>query len=126
MNLRKNQSSLNASEKKAFTNAVLELKQKPSRLHPGDLNFGRYDDFVDVHLNAMMPPIDAPSQAEAVTTVTLKFAPIDPLTPASPWTSILLEPLLTAVASPQSTSRRLLRVYAIEDVPKSIAVNRER
>ncbi len=62
MNLRKNQSSLNASEKKAFINAVLELKQKPSRLHPGDSNFGRYDDFVEVHLNAMMPPMMSPPQ----------------------------------------------------------------
>jgi tyrosinase len=62
LNLRKNQNTLTASEKQAFVSAVLGLKQRPSRLHPGDPNFGRYDDFVEVHLNAMMPPMMTPPQ----------------------------------------------------------------
>ncbi len=41
------------NEKKAFTDTVLALKAKPSVFHPGDANYGRYDDFVEVHLNAM-------------------------------------------------------------------------
>src|SRR5215831_2147527 len=62
VNLRKNQNALSTSEKQAFVAAVLALKQKPSRLHPGDPNFGRYDDFVEVHLDAMMPPMMTPPQ----------------------------------------------------------------
>jgi tyrosinase len=62
MNLRKNQSSLSASEREAFISAILELKEKPSLLRPGDRNFGRYDDFVQVHYNAMMPPMMSPPQ----------------------------------------------------------------
>lgn len=62
MNLRRNQNTLSASDKQAFVSAVLALKQKPSRLHPGDSNFSRYDDFVEVHLNAMMPPMMSPPQ----------------------------------------------------------------
>ena len=56
---RKNQASLTATEKAAFVNALLALKNKvPSQLHPGDPNRHRYDDYVEVHMNAMMsgPP----------------------------------------------------------------------
>ena len=64
MGLRKNQASLDAAEKSAFVEAVLAQKLRPSRLHPGAADRSRYDDFVEVHLNAMavmmqMPP--APS-----------------------------------------------------------------
>ena len=52
--MRKNQATLTAAEKTAFVNAVLSLKQEPSILHPDDRTFSRYDDFVEVHLNAMM------------------------------------------------------------------------
>jgi tyrosinase len=62
MSLRKNQKSLSTSEKQKFVAAVLALKQKPSRLHPDHSDFGRYDDFVEVHLNAMMPPMMSPPQ----------------------------------------------------------------
>jgi tyrosinase len=62
VNLRKNQNTLSTSEKQAFVAAVLALKQKPSRLHPGNSNFGRYDDFVEVHRNAMMPPMMTPPE----------------------------------------------------------------
>jgi tyrosinase len=62
VNLRKNQKSLSASEKKNFIAAILKLKRKPSLLHPGDSNFGRYDDFVEVHFNAMMPSMMSPPQ----------------------------------------------------------------
>lgn len=54
MGVRKDQKGLAPAEKSAFVNAVLALKQKPSQLHPGDPNRGRYDDYVEVHLNAMM------------------------------------------------------------------------
>lgn len=53
MFVRKSASSLSIVEQKAFAAAVLELKSKPSRLHPTDGERGRYDDFVEVHLNAM-------------------------------------------------------------------------
>lgn len=52
--MRKNQAILTAAEKAAFINAVLALKQTPSVLHPDDGSLSRYDDFVEVHLNAMM------------------------------------------------------------------------
>ena len=52
--MRKNQALLARAEKTAFVNAVLALKQEPSVLHPQDRSFSRYDDFVEVHLNAMM------------------------------------------------------------------------
>jgi tyrosinase len=52
--MRKNQATLTAAEKTAFVNAVLAVKRKPSILHPEDRSFSRYDDFVEIHLNAMM------------------------------------------------------------------------
>jgi tyrosinase len=51
--LRKNQANLNLTEKTAFVDALLVLKQRPSRLHPTSPNRSRYDDFVEVHLDAM-------------------------------------------------------------------------
>ena len=63
MNLRKNQNSLTVADKQAFAQAMLARKQKPSRLHRNDSGFGRYDDFVEVHLNAMMPPMMSPPLA---------------------------------------------------------------
>ncbi len=51
---RKSVSTLSPAEQKAFVAAVLQMKSKASRLHPADGNRGRYDDFVEVHLNAMM------------------------------------------------------------------------
>jgi tyrosinase len=54
MRTRKNVKSLSDSEKTAFVNAVLALKTKPSVLHPGGANHSRYDDYAEVHLNAMM------------------------------------------------------------------------
>ena len=52
--MRKNQATLTRAEKTAFVNAVLALKQNPSLLHPENSSLSRYDDFVEVHLNAMM------------------------------------------------------------------------
>ena len=52
--MRKNQATLTSAEKTAFVNAVLALKQNPSLLHPENSSLSRYDDFVEVHLNAMM------------------------------------------------------------------------
>src|SRR5262245_59469558 len=54
MRIRKNVKSLTPAEKTAFTNAVLALKTKPSVLHPGNANLGRYDDYPETHLAAMM------------------------------------------------------------------------
>lgn len=53
MIIRKNAKDLSSAEKKAFTDAVLALKARPSQLHPGDKTRGRYDDYVEVHFNAM-------------------------------------------------------------------------
>jgi tyrosinase len=53
MDIRKRAGSLSASEKQDFVNAVLGLKDKPSVLHPGDTMRSRYDDYAEVHLNAM-------------------------------------------------------------------------
>jgi tyrosinase len=54
MRTRENVKYLSAPEKTAFVNAVLALKAKPSVLHPGDTNMGRYDDYVELHMSAMM------------------------------------------------------------------------
>jgi tyrosinase len=54
MIIRKNAKDLTGTEKKAFTDAVLALKTRPSLLHPDDASHSRYDDFVEVHANAMM------------------------------------------------------------------------
>ena len=52
MRVRKNVSNLTPGEKTAFVNAVLALKTQPSVLNPGQQ--GRYDDYVQLHMNAMM------------------------------------------------------------------------
>src|SRR4051812_1682968 len=55
MNTRKNHADMSAAEKSAFVSAVLALKNRvKSILHPGKMK--RYDDFVQVHKNAMMGP----------------------------------------------------------------------
>jgi tyrosinase len=60
MALRKNRSTLSAAEKTAFVEAVLAQKQRPSLLHPGAADRTRYDDFVEVHLNAMAVMMQSP------------------------------------------------------------------
>jgi len=60
MGLRKNQATLTTAEKTAFVEAVLAQKQRPSRLHPGAADRSRYDDFVEVHLNAMAVMMETP------------------------------------------------------------------
>src|SRR5437879_5387290 len=51
MSCRKNQALLTAQEKQAYVNAVLKLKNNtPSKM--GLTN--RYDDYVQMHMNAMM------------------------------------------------------------------------
>lgn len=54
MRIRKNVKHLSNDEKNRFVNAVLALKSKPSVLHPGDANLSRYDDYPEIHMNAMM------------------------------------------------------------------------
>src|SRR5262245_26569356 len=52
---RVNHSALSATAKTALVNAILALKNDvDSVLHPGLQN--RYDDFVEVHKNAMLGP----------------------------------------------------------------------
>jgi tyrosinase len=62
MRVRKNVSNLTTAEKTAFVNAVLALKNQPSVLNPGQQ--GRYDDYVQLHMSAMMAgtPAINPSQ----------------------------------------------------------------
>src|SRR5262249_46350730 len=55
MRIRKNVKFLSDGETSAFFNAVLSLKTAPSVLHPGDPDRSRYDDYAEVHMNAMMP-----------------------------------------------------------------------
>jgi tyrosinase len=54
MRIRKNVERLKPAEKTAFFNAVLALKQRPSVLHPDDPGLSRYDDYPEIHMNAMM------------------------------------------------------------------------
>ncbi|MGA5696090.1 MULTISPECIES: tyrosinase family protein [Bacillus cereus group] len=54
MRIRKNQANLTHSERLAFTNALLELKRKPSRLPSSSGSTSRYDDYVYWHLMSMM------------------------------------------------------------------------
>lgn len=54
MGTRINQKKLSLTQQKAFVDALLALKKKPSVLHPANAKRGRYDDFVEVHLNAMV------------------------------------------------------------------------
>jgi Common central domain of tyrosinase len=49
---RKNVKRLSADEKRLFVEAIRGLKAQDSVLHPGSQS--RYDDFVEVHLDAMM------------------------------------------------------------------------
>jgi len=52
---RKNHADMSPAEKAAFISAVLALKNKvDSVLNPGKMK--RYDDFVQIHKNAMMGP----------------------------------------------------------------------
>jgi hypothetical protein len=64
MRIRKNVKNLTTAEKTAFVNAVLTLKTKPSVLHPGQQ--GRYDDYVEVHMNAMMAQSGIPGNPNFV------------------------------------------------------------
>ena len=55
MNTRKNHADMSTAEKAAFVFAVLALKNNvDSVLNPGGMK--RYDDFVQIHKNAMMGP----------------------------------------------------------------------
>ena len=55
MNTRKNHADMTPAEKAAFVSAVLALKNKvDSVLNPGKMK--RYDDFVQIHKNAMIGP----------------------------------------------------------------------
>ena len=55
MNTRKNHADLSVAEKAAYVSAVRALKNNvDSVLNPG--NMSRYDDFVQIHKNAMMGP----------------------------------------------------------------------
>ena len=61
MRIRRNLKSLSDAEKTNFINAVLALKNKKSVLHPNDADRSRYDDYAEVHMNAMMHEVDSPN-----------------------------------------------------------------
>jgi tyrosinase len=54
MKTRKNVKGLSPEDKERFVNAILKLKKTPSVFHPNDPTYGRYDDYVETHMNAMM------------------------------------------------------------------------
>jgi tyrosinase len=54
MRVRKNIKHLSQDEKNRFVNTIIELKNKPSILHPSHTSMDRYDDYVEIHMNAMM------------------------------------------------------------------------
>jgi tyrosinase len=54
MRVRKNVKHLSSAEKSHFVDAVLALKAAPSVLHPADPALRRYDDYAELHMNAMM------------------------------------------------------------------------
>ncbi|PGL85194.1 tyrosinase family protein [Bacillus thuringiensis] len=54
MRIRKNQANLTHNERLTFTNALLELKRRPSRLPSSLGSTSRYDDYVYWHLMSMM------------------------------------------------------------------------
>jgi tyrosinase len=51
---RKNVKNLTSTEKEKFVNAVLKLKKAKSIIHHDDPKFNRYDDYVEIHMHAMM------------------------------------------------------------------------
>lgn len=64
MAIRKNVATLTATERKAFVDAIKMLKAAPSRFAPPTM--GRYDDYVYVHMQAMMEfRINDPTQPVA-------------------------------------------------------------
>src|SRR5262245_48046406 len=54
MRTRKNVKHLSPTEKAHFVDGVLALKAAPSVLHPGDPALRRYDDYAEMHKQAMM------------------------------------------------------------------------
>jgi tyrosinase len=60
LDIRRNIKS-DATAKANFVAAVLGLKARPSQMHPSVKGRSRYDDYVEVHLNAMMVMHDSPS-----------------------------------------------------------------
>lgn len=54
MQVRSNVKSLSAECKGKFASAVVKLKKTPSMFHPGDSTYSRYDDYVEMHMHAMM------------------------------------------------------------------------
>ncbi len=54
MKTRKNVKSLSPEEKEKIVNAIIKLKKSPSIIHPDDSNYSRYDDYVAIHMDAMM------------------------------------------------------------------------
>lgn len=53
MIIRKNAKAFSLAEKAVFTGAIVALKHQVSQLHAGDATRSRFDDYAEVHLNAM-------------------------------------------------------------------------
>jgi len=88
MGCRKNVKNLTAGEKSAFVAAVLGVYAKPSVLHPGDPGHNRYDDFVEIHMNAMMAEVDIDNTGPQNPAFTPGWAHYGPA--FFPWHRILL------------------------------------
>jgi tyrosinase len=54
MKIRKSVKNLSPEEKEKFVNAILMLKKSPSIIYPDDSTYSRYDDYVEIHMDAMM------------------------------------------------------------------------
>jgi tyrosinase len=52
--VREDQAGLTADERDKFVDGILSLKQQPSMLHAGSPTLSRYDDYVVLHVRAMM------------------------------------------------------------------------
>src|SRR5215472_8685302 len=70
MPCRKNQKNLTVAERTAYVNAVKALKAAPSKLNPPTA--GRYDDFVFVHMLAMMR-VSIPNPGQQVNNTNLNM-----------------------------------------------------
>ncbi|MBA3978388.1 MAG: tyrosinase family protein [Nitrosopumilus sp.] len=58
MKIRKSVKNLSSEDKDKFVNAILRLKKSPSIIYPDDSTYSRYDDYVEIHMNAMMAMSD--------------------------------------------------------------------
>ena len=93
MRIRRNVKFLSSADKGRFANAVVALKGQPSVLHPGNPQLSRYDDYPEIHMNAMMAspgwahrlPAFFPWHREMLLQFENDLAAIDPLVTIPYW-----------------------------------------